>query len=459
MPETFDLVVLGGGRAASLAIAAAKAGWKTALVERDRLGGTCPNRGCVPSKLLIGFSEAARKVRDAGRHFVDAEWRGADVRRIFASVNDYVAGIDEGYEKRLEAAGATLIRAEAGFSGRKRIAAGDRELEADRIVVATGSRPVKPPFADLPVWTSDDLFPLEDAPPRSLLVVGGGFIGCEMAAFFSGIGTPTRLLTRGGRLLGREDEEIEAVFRREFETHVETHCHAELTDLTHDGSEFTAAVEVDGARRTFSAERILFAIGRKPNTESLDLEATGLASDERGFLPVNEELETAVPGIFAAGDVNGRYMLQHAAAHEVYYLRRKFLKSATGPIDERLIAHAVFSHPEVASIGLTENELERRGTPYVAVLKDWSASARAQALRIDYPRIKLLVSPQDHSILGCHLVGPESSTLLHQVMAVMRLENDVRELADLIYVHPALNECLLAAGVAAVQAVREHNDA
>lgn len=280
-----------------------------------------------------------------------------------------------------------------------------------------------------------------------------------MAAFFAGVGTETQLFARGRRLLGREDGEIEAVFQKEFSKEVATHFEASLKDLSHDGTEFTATFEICGQSKVFQADRILFAIGRQPNSGTLALDKTGLQANERGFLPVNDELETSVPGIFATGDVNGRHMLQHAASYEVFYLRQKLLKNASGPIDERLIAHAVFSHPEVASIGLTEEELKERGTPYLAVFEDWLASARAMAMRIDYPRIKLLVSPDDYSILGCHMVGPEAATLLHQVMTVMRLKNDVRELANMIYIHPALNECLLAAGVKAMNAVRKYSAA
>jgi mycothione reductase len=457
MPEQFDLIVIGGGRAASLAAATAKAGWRTALIERDRLGGACPNRGCVPSKLLIGFSEAARQVRHAARHFIDADWKGADLAKMFDSVNDYVGGVDGRYEERMDAAGVKLIRGEGSFSGPKTVTVGDRELTAGKIVVATGSRPNISPCHDLPVWTSDDLFPLESEPPQRLLVIGGGFIGCEMAAFFAGVGTETSLFARGDRLLAKEDREIEGVFQQEFTKAVDTHCHASLTDLTHDGSEFAATFGIHGERRVFHADRVLFAIGRRPNTDKLNVEATGLSLDERGFLPVNDELETAVEGIFATGDVNGRFMLQHAASAEVNHLRGRFLKGETGPIDESLVAHAVFTHPEVASVGLTEEQLKERGAPYVSVFEDWLASARAMAMRVEYPRVKLLVSPEDHSILGCHLVGPESATMLHQVMMVMRLKNDVRELADMIYIHPALNECLLAAAVAAKKAVREFN--
>ena len=457
MSETFDLIVLGGGRAANLAIPAAASGLKTALVERDRLGGACPNRGCVPSKLLIGFAEAAHHVRHADRHFIAAEFRGADLRRIFERVNDYVSGVDGRYQGRVDEAGVTLLRGEGRFVGPRTITVAGRELTAEKIVVATGSRPAASRFTHLPVWTSDNLFPMVGEPPKSLLVIGGGFIGCEMGAFFAAVGTETRLFTRGGRLLGREDSDIERVFQTEFGKEVPTHCHAELQDLTWDGAQFTATFNIHGKTETFTAERVLFATGRVPNTDMLDLEKTGLRADARGFLPVNDHLETAVPGIYATGDVNGRFMLQHAASFEVHYLRQKFLKHTTERIDERLVAHAVFSYPEVASIGFTEDQIKTSGTPYVAVFEDWLASARAMAMRIDYPRIKLLVSPSDYSILGCHLVGPESATLLHQVMMLMRLKNDVRELANMIYIHPALNECLLAAAVKAVAQVRKYS--
>ncbi len=454
-PEIFDLIVIGGGRAANLAIAAAKQGRKAALIERETLGGTCPNRGCVPSKLLIGFAEAVRHVREADRHFIDAELRGIDLDRAFASVNDYVGGVDSRYAGRVAESGAELIRGEGRFVGEKTVEVNSRQLQAETIVIATGSRPATPPHADLPVWTSDELFPLEGDPPKSLLVVGGGFIGCEMAAFFAAMGTETHLFARGGRLLGREDRDIERVFQEEFGRAVPTRCHATLADLAHGEGGFTAVFEEHGERREYRAESILFAIGRRPNAEALNLEATGLSTDERGFIPVDECLETRVEGIYAAGDVNGRYMLQHAASYEVHYLRQRLLKGEEGPIDERLVAHAVFSHPEVASVGMTEDEAEKSGLPYVAVFEDWLASARAMAMRIEYPRVKLIVCPGDYSILGCHLVGPESCTLLHQVLAVMRLKNDVRELANMIYIHPALNECLLAAAVRAVAEIRQ----
>ena len=453
--EHVDYVVIGGGRAANLAIAFAKKGFKTVLIERDLLGGTCPNRGCVPSKLLIGFAEASRRVHEADRHFVEATHHGQDREQVFAEVNAYVGQVDGGYEKRVVAAGVDLIRGEARFVGPKTVAAGNRVVSADHVILATGSRPTPPPFADLPVWTSDALFPLKEGPPESLMVIGGGFIGTEMASFFSGVGSKVDLFVRRDGLLNREDEDIEQVFREEFSKAVSVHFRSSLKALTYDGKLFTATFEGEGGEHVQQAERVLFAIGRIPNSDMLALEKTGLKANARGFVPVNEFLETEVPGIYAIGDINGRFMLQHAASFEAHYLRQRLLKGHDEPIDERLVAHAVFAHPEVASIGLSEQQLKESGTPYVSVFQGWLASARAMSTRLDYPRIKLLVSSEDYSILGCHLVGPESSTLLHQVMAVMRLRNDVRELANMIYIHPALNECILAAAVKAASLVRK----
>ena len=281
-------------------------------------------------------------------------------------MNDYVSEVDSRYEGRVEAAGVTLIRGEGRFIGHKRIEVSGRSLTAEKIVVATGSRPVPPPFADLPVWTSDHLFPLRSAPPQSLIIIGGGVIGCEMAAFFAAVGVETSLFVRHERLLGKEDREIEEVFQTEFSNEVRTHFHTSLKNLTRSGELFRATFQTEDGEQIFQAECVLFATGCVPNTELLDLSKTGLAADAKGFLPVDEHLETAISGIYSTGDVNGRHMLQHAAAFEVQFLRQKFLKGITTPIDESHMPHAVFTHPEIAAVGFTEEQLKDSGTPYVA---------------------------------------------------------------------------------------------
>ena len=446
MPETFDLIVIGGGRGANLALAAAKAGKKVAVVEQSRLGGTCPNRGCVPSKLLIGFSEVARTIRESARHFISSSVDAIDTSLIFKSVDDWIVGVDPRYEKRITHAGATLLRGTARFTGKKIVSVGDRSYTAESIVIATGSRPRTPPYADLPVWTSDSLFPFENKSiPKKLLIIGGGFIACEMASFFEGVGTEVQVFSRGENLLNQEDREIEEIFRSEFEKTVSVHYAASLHGLSHVDGQFTALFSVQGKKETYHADQVLFAIGRTPNTDALNLEATGLKTDRRGFLAVDDSLETAVEGIYATGDVNGRYMLQHAATFENQYLVERLLQHKPDAIDQRLIAHAVFSHPEIASVGYTEEQLKASQINYVAATTNWLASARAMSHRIDYPSIKFLVDPVDYSILGCHMIGPEASTMIHEVMMLMHLKNDIREIPRMVHIHPSMNDALVAA--------------
>ncbi|MBK1834414.1 dihydrolipoyl dehydrogenase family protein [Roseibacillus ishigakijimensis] len=450
--KKYDLIVLGGGRASGLAIAAAQEGKSVALIEKDRLGGTCPNTGCVPSKLLIGYAEAARRVKEADRHFITAKIEKIDRERIFQEVNEWVRGVDPRYEGRLD--GVDLYRGHGRFVANKVIEVNGEELEGETIVVATGTRPRTAPYPG--AWTNENIFPLEGKVPDSLTVVGGGFIACELANFFSAVGVETRLLVRGDDLLPIEDHEIGAVFKEEFVKNVPTDFGVSVTGMAEveEGYEVTIAA-ADGSTSTHRSERVLFAIGRTPNTDDLGLDKTDLEMDRRGYFVVNDKLQTNVPGVYAAGDVAGRYQLQHVASYDVHYLRQRLLKGLDEEIDYGMVPHGVFTDPEVAAVGQTEAQLKEAGTPYVSVFRDWKSSARAMASRLDYPRVKLLVSPADYSILGCHLVGPDSSTVLHEVLPFLRLKNDVREMAEMMHVHPALPELLLDAAVQAVKEVRE----
>jgi dihydrolipoamide dehydrogenase len=285
--------------------------------------------------------------------------------------------------------------------------------------------------------------------------VGGGFIACELGNFFEAVGVETRLIVRGDRLLPAEDGEISRIFTDQFSRNVPVDLQTKVVMAARDDDGFAIDLEdADGKVWPHRSEALLFAIGRLPNTSGLGLENTKIETDSRGFIKRDGYLETTVPGVFALGDVAGQYILQHAASYEVYYLRQRFLGDESEPLDFGPMPHAVFSDPEVAAVGLTEEQAKQSGTPSIVVTKNWLASARAMSTRLDYPRTKLIVDAGTHEILGCHLIGPEASTMIHQVLAVMRLDNDVRLLKDMVHIHPALPEALLAAGVEAVNKIR-----
>ena len=205
------------------------------------------------------------------------------------------------------------------------------------------------------------------------------------------------------------------------------------------------------------SERVLFATGRIPNADKLTLENTDIEIDSRGFIQTDDYLKTSVPGIYAAGDIAGNFILQHTASYDIHYLSQALLKGSTQSLDYGAVPHAIFTEPEVASVGFTETELQQQGIRYVKTLRDWKSSARAMASKLDYPRTKILICPETYAVLGCHLIGPDSSTLIHQILMLMHLKNDIREVPKMIHIHPALPELFVDAAVDVIKQANAAN--
>lgn len=449
--KTYDLIVIGGGRASNLAVAVATSGKSVALIERDKLGGSCPNRGCVPSKLLIGFAEVARKIQESSEHFIDAEIKSMDVERMIRDTNEWSAHVDKRYESRHPET-LDLYRGHGAFVSNKVVEVDGNQLTAPDIVIATGSRPRSGPFQDLPIWTSDDLFPLKDDVPQSITIVGGGFIAVELANFFDAVGVETTVMVIDDRLLPAEDDDIAAIFKEQFTQNVNTRFNTRIESATHDGKQFSLQLNTGETHQT---QALLYAIGRQLNIDTIGLENTTIALNERGGIVRDEYLQTSVPGVYAIGDAATRYQLQHIATFESNFVQDRILKGTTSALDYGAISHAVFSNPEVAATGMTESDAIASGRPYVAVTEEWTLSARALSTRLTYPRTKLIVDASTYEVLGCHLIGPESSTMIHQIMMLMHLDNDIRKITQLIHIHPALPEALVVAARAAIAAIAQ----
>ena len=452
--KTYDLIVIGGGRASDLAVAVAAAGKTVALIERDKLGGSCPNRGCVPSKLLIGFAEVARKVQEASDHFIDADIKSMDVTRMIRDTNEWSSHVDARYQSR-HPDSLDLYRGHGAFVSDHVVQVNGEQLTAPEIVIATGSRPRPGPFPDLPIWTSDDLFPLKGDVPKSITIIGGGFIAVELANFFDAVGVKTTVMVIDDRLLPAEDEDISLIFKEQFAQNVDTRFNTAIESAGHDGKQFTLELNTGDTHQT---EALLYAIGRQLNIDTIGLENTGITLNERGGIVRDAYLQTSVAGVYAVGDAATRYQLQHIATFETKYVQSRILEDTTSPIDYGAISHAVFSNPEVAATGMTETEAAASGRPYVAVIEDWALSARALSTRLSYPRTKLIVDSSTFEVLGCHLIGPEASTMIHEVMMLMHLDNDIRKINQLIHIHPALPEALVVAARAAIGAIEKNKN-
>jgi dihydrolipoamide dehydrogenase len=437
----FDLIVFGGGNAITTAIECGKTGMKIALIERGPLGGTCPHRGCIPSKLLIGYADAAESVRQAVKFGFETTINIPDPDKILVDTFEFTRKYDSILQDAL-GENVTLFRGTGVLTGNYSLSVNGSEISADKMVLATGSRPKRPNF-DGPYWTSDDVFTLRKM-PRSITIVGGGYIACELGHFFSGIGVETLQVVRGNKLLEREDAEIQALFQRGYTARVPVQFETAVGAAKHDGAKFHIELTGQGKSAERISEALLFCIGRIPNTDQIGLEKTNLRRNAKGFIETDNWLRTSVPNVWAMGDIAGRFMYTHAANFESEYLAKQISGGSQDPIDYGPMPHAVFTSPETAGVGKTEAELKAEGTRYFTVAVPYSSTTKGRAIKEEYGLCKLLIAP-DRQILGCHIVGQQASVLLHIVLPVMKWRNDIQLLVDLIYIHPALAEIVRGA--------------
>ena len=454
----FDLIVLGGGNATSLARRAAEAGWRVALVEADLLGGSCPNRGCVPSKLLLGFAEVATTIRHAARFHMEAKLTSVDVETVRSETQEAtIKSVDGRIEKGLPD-NCTLFRGFGRFVGQKQIEVNGLVIEGEKVLVATGTRPSVPKtYENLPVWTSDHVFNMESV-PKSIAIIGGGYIACELAWFFASVGVETTVLVRRDELLSAEDREIRALFKEGFCQEV----NVKFKTTVAGGKEVDGGIALDLVTQgedgeetsTLTAERVLVATGRESTADKINLDAAGIEANDRGFIVTDDHQCTSADGVYALGDVTGRYFFTHSAAWEATYLGNAWLEGKEGPIDYGPMPHAGFSYPEVAGVGQTEDQLEAAGTPYLVGAVPYTSAAKGRAVKERHGLCKFLVSP-DGTILGCHIVGHQASVLLHEVIPVMRWRNKIDSLTDMIHIHPSLSEVVRNAARVAHEACRQ----
>ncbi|MCU4925796.1 dihydrolipoyl dehydrogenase [Halobacteria archaeon AArc-dxtr1] len=460
--KEYGVVVLGGGSGSQVATAAAEAGYEAAVVEPGPLGGACITRGCVPTKALIHRADLITEIQDADRFGIDAAVEDVRYDEITTSVHETVFEKAENQREALsEAEHVTLYEAAGRFVDERTIEladdletlrgdddeGNDRErIRGEHVVVAVGSRPAAPPIDGLDAvdyLTSDDALYLEER-PDSLVIVGGGYIGAELGYFFGAVGTQVSIVGRSDHLVPREDEAASEVVERSLAEYCELYTGYEASAVAEDGDGVSVTIEgVSGEEsETIEANQLLVAAGRKPNTDLLDLEATGLEPEDDGSIAVDDRLETDVERIWALGDVTGEYPFKHVADYESEIVAANVIESAAETVDYAGVPHAIFTSPQVASVGETESALQEAEREYESVTVEYVAAPMGMVLDPDDGFVKILAAP-DGEVLGCHVVGPQASTLIHEVAGfVRRGEGTVDALADVVRVHPALNEVL-----------------
>ncbi|WOP17283.1 mycothione reductase [Raineyella sp. LH-20] len=452
----FDLCVIGTGsgntivdeRFADRRVAIIDAG-----VGPDRLfGGTCINLGCIPTKMYVHPADLAAQVDHARALGVDLHLDGVRWRsirdRIFGRLDPIAAG-----GRQWRASGmpnVELIEGRAHFTGPRtlRVVAADggvQDITADQIVIAAGSRvrmPDVPGTDRVMLHTSETVMRIDDL-PREMVILGGGFVGMEFAHVFASFGVDVTILNRSGVLLHREDEDV-ARRATQFVSercHVKLHQHLDSFAPLPDGRIRVAATGPSGPR-AYDTDLVLVAIGRIPNGDTLGLEAAGLTLTEDCRVPVDEYQRTPVDGIWALGDVSSRHLLKHVANAEARTVQHNLLHpEAPVATDHRFVPHAVFGSPQIAAVGLTEQDARLRGVRYITATQDYRDVAYGWALEDEGHFCKLLADPATGRLLGAHIVGPEASVLIQPLLQAMSFDLDARTLARGQYwIHPALAE-------------------
>lgn len=447
-----NLIVLGGGTGNIVASGAADEGLDVALVERDELGGTCLNRGCNPSKKLIHRADVVETVREANSFGIDASLNEIAFADI---VDDVITGIEEAAAKKAERAhendNITLYRTEGRFIDERTIevATGDggEKLTAKNIVLAGGSRPLIPDSIDgtddVAFLTSAQALRVDELPDR-LVIVGGGYIAVEMGHFFGTMGTDIAIVGHGNVLADREDQAVAKRLTDAYADKHELHLGYEVTALeTDSGTTVVVAQSDDGDTIEVQGDEVLIATGRKPNSDLWNVSAAGLDTDEKGFVRTDEYLETSVNNVWAIGDIAGNYMFKHSGDKEAEYVVENVVADTRTAVQYPGMTHAIFGSPQVASLGKTEGELDD-DTDYEIGTFAYDDTALGSSLRNDGGFAKVIVD-SDGTVLGCHIVGPHASMLIHEVSTAVAAGADAETIAETIHVHPALSEVVQGA--------------
>lgn len=449
----YDIAIIGGGPGGYVAaIRAAQLGKKVALIEQDRVGGLCLNWGCIPSKALLWNAEVVHLIRDAAKYGVTFDNLTIDMAKAIDRSRTIVDQMVKGVEFLLAKNGVTTISGAATFVSPKRLRVNghDDDIEADAIIIATGSRPRALPGLSTDgdrILNSRDALALREQ-PSSVVIIGGGPIGAEFATFWSAYGTQVTILEALDHLLPLEDDEISVQLERAFKKQgIKFHTGAKVEGATAKGGGASVTFEVKGATQMIECDRVLVGIGFEANVEGLGLDAIGLKT-ERGWLPTNDDLSTPVPGVYAIGDVTGRMNLAHVASAMGVMVVERLAGHASPPLDYRRLPRATFCQPEVASVGLNEDEARTAGYDVKSGKFPVRANGRAKAIDSLDGMVKIVADARTGETLGIHIVGPLASEMLAEASLAMTIEATPRELGWNVAAHPTLGETIKEAALA-----------
>jgi pyruvate/2-oxoglutarate dehydrogenase complex dihydrolipoamide dehydrogenase (E3) component len=448
--QSYQAIVIGSGQAGPfLAVRLARAGLKTALIEREHLGGTCVNDGCMPTKTLVASARVAHLMRRAADYGIRTG--GAvevDMKAVKARKDRVVSQSIENLTKWLnETPNLTLIRSHARFTGPRTIEVDGETLRADKVFINVGGRAVLPTWHGIdtvPVLTNTSMMEL-DTLPEHLIVAGGSYIGLEFAQMYRRFGSRVTVIEYADRLIAREDREVsrevQAILEREgIQFHLSVHC--AKVGAGEGGSGIRIALNAGGSAHEVVGSHLLAAVGRRPNTDDLGLARAGVMTDARGYIQVDDELRTTVPCVWALGDANGRGAFTHTSYHDHQVVAANLLEVKRRSIAERIPAYALFTDPPLGRVGMSEAEVRASGRPALVATMPMTRVGRARERGETQGFMKVIVDARTERILGASLLCIEGDEIVHSLLDMMAADVSYKVVARAVHIHPTVSELI-----------------
>ena len=448
MTESYDAIVIGTGQAGpALAVRCGKEGLRTAIIERNRFGGTCVNNGCIPTKTLIASARAAQTARRGSEYgvVIDAPVR-VDMQKVKARKDAVVQGSRDGVTQWLRSAtNVEVIDGHASFVGPHLVRVGDRELSASRIFINVGGRAIVPDVAgirDVPFLNNNSMMNV-DFVPEHLLVIGGSYIGLEFAQMYRRFGSKVTVCEMGSRLIAREDEDvsqaIQAILEREG---VDVRVNAKCLALARRGDRVRVNLDCTVGAPDVEGSHVLVATGRAPNTHDLGLALAGVKTDARGYVIVDDALRTNVNGIYALGDCHGRGAFTHTAWNDYEIVAANMFDGGTRKITDRITAYALFIDPPLGRVGMTETQVRASDRPALTAKLSMSRVGRAKEAGETQGFMKIAVDAETKEILGAALLGLSGDEVIHSILEVMYARKPYTVISSGVHIHPTVSEFL-----------------
>src|SRR3990167_5863388 len=434
--QSFDLIVIGAGSGLNVSSAVAEIGMKVAVVEKGHMGGTCLNRGCIPSKIIIHSADVAETIKKSKLFGINARISSIDFKKITNRASNIVDKDANEIEKAIiKDKNTTLFKVEAKFIAERTLKVGKETIKGNKIIIAAGTRPSIPPIEGLnkvDFITSDEALRLRKQ-PKSMTILGGGYIAAELAHFYGALGTKINIVQRGKYLIPNEDGEISRKFTEIFREKYNVLTEFSATEVSKKGNKFIVVAEGKKSNKKIISDALLVAAGRIPNTDVLDV--------KKG------NVETNAKNIWALVDIVGKFLFKHSANLEAQYVYNNAILNKKIKVDYTAMPHAIFSSPQIAGVGLKEQDLKQRKIKYAIGRYNYIDSGMGLALQDNEGFVKIFADKKTRKILGCHILGTDASTLIHEVIVAMKADLRIDAISDAVHVHPALSEVVQRAAL------------